>query len=310
MNTLVTSPTQTYSPAFYGTIGQTPLLDLAATASAVGLPPAVRLLAKAEWCNPSGSVKDRAARHIIQAAEAAGYLWPGMTLLDSSSGNMALAYAALGSARGYKVNLVLPANATPARLAVLRSCGLALTLTDPALGSDGALAVARELAAANPHTFYANQYDNPCNAQAYYDTLAPEIWRQTGGRVTHFVAGVGSGGTFTGTARWLKQRKSEILCMTVQPKTENEGIKGLKHMATAVPPRTYDPTLADDHLAITAGQAAAVGRLLTDCEGLAVGSSGAANVAAAIRLAQTIERGCIVTIFPDDSRYYDEPISC
>jgi cysteine synthase B len=160
------------------------------------------------------------------------------------------------------------------------------------------------LAAKNPHYFYANQYDNPANWQAYYDTLAPEIWRQSGGQITHFIAGVGSGGTFSGTARWLKERNPAITCATVQPKTENEGIKGLKFMATAVPPQVYDSSLADIHLAATATEAALIRELLADCEGLSVGPSGAANVAAALRLAQTLEQGTVVTIFPDDGRYY------
>ena len=304
MNTFATIQHITHSETVRWPIGQTPLLNLAATAAAAGLPATIHLLAKAEWFNPSGSVKDRAAWQIIQTAEAAGQLWPGMTLLDSSSGNMALAYASLGRLRGYKIRLFVPANATPARLALLQNSGIELTLTDPAQGSDGAIAAARELAAKNPAYFYANQYDNPANCQAYYDTLAPEIWRQTDGRVTHFVAGVGSGGTFTGAARWLKERNSAIICATVQPQSANEGIKGLKFMATAVPPKVYDPSLADTHLTVTAAEAATTRQLLADCEGLSVGPSGAANVTAALRLAQTLQQGTIVTLFPDDSRYY------
>jgi cysteine synthase B len=304
MNTYTTIKHLNYFDTAIWPIGQTPLLNLAATAAAAGLPSSIRLLAKAEWFNPSGSVKDRAAKHIIQVAEAEAKLWPGMTLLDSSSGNMALAYATLGRLHGYKVKLVVPANASPARLALLRNLGLDLTLTDPAEGSDGAMVTARQLAAKNPNYFYANQYDNPANSEAYYNTLAPEIWQQSGGQLTHFVAGVGSGGTFTGTARWLKERHSNIFCATVQPQTENEGIKGLKFMATAVPPKVYDSSLADNHLAVTAAEATATRQLLADCEGLSVGPSGAANVAAALRLAQSLDEGTIVTLFPDDSRYY------
>lgn len=304
MNTFATIQNLTHTEAVRWPVGQTPLLNLAATATAAGLPTSVQLLAKAEWFNPSGSVKDRAAHQIIQVAEAEGKLWPGMTLLDSSSGNMALSYATLGRLRGYKIRLVVPANATPARLALLQNYGIDLTLTDPAQGSDGAMATARDLAAKNPHYFYANQYDNPANWQAYYASLAPEIWRQTGGQVTHFVAGVGSGGTFTGVARWLKENQPTIFCATVQPKTEKEGIKGLKYMATAVPPRVYEPSLADAHLPVTAAEAAATRQLLADCEGLSVGPSGAANVTAALRLAKTLDQGTIVTLFPDDGRYY------
>ncbi|MAT97083.1 MAG: cysteine synthase [Anaerolineaceae bacterium] len=304
MNTHTTIQHLNYFETAIWPIGQTPLLNLKATAAAAGLTDSIQLLAKAEWFNPSGSVKDRAAKRIIQVAEAEGKLWPGMTLLDSSSGNMALAYATLGRLHGYKVKLVVPANATPARLALLRNYGLDLTLTDPAEGSDGAMATARQMAAKNPNYFYANQYDNPANWEAYYHTFAPEMWQQTGGRITHFVAGVGSGGTFTGAARWLKERNADIVCATVQPKTEHEGIKGLKFMATAVSPKVYDSSLADKHLAVTAAEAQETRQLLADCEGLSVGPSGAANVTAALRLAQTVEEGTIVTLFPDDSRYY------
>lgn len=304
MNTHTTIQHLNYFETAIWPVGQTPLLNLKATAAAAGLTDSIQLLAKAEWFNPSGSVKDRAAKRIIQVAEAEGKLWPGMTLLDSSSGNMALAYATLGRLHGYKVKLVVPANATPARLALLRNYGLDLTLTDPAEGSDGAMATARQLAAKNPNYFYANQYDNPANWEAYYHTLAPEMWQQTGGRITHFVAGVGSGGTFTGTAHWLKEHNANIVCATVQPKTEHEGIKGLKFMATAVSPQVYDSSLADKHLAVTAAEAKETRQLLADCEGLSVGPSGAANVTAALRLAQTLEEGTIVTLFPDDSRYY------
>lgn len=304
MNTYTTIKHLNYFETAVWPIGQTPLLNLKATATAAGLPESIHLLAKAEWFNPSGSVKDRAAKRIIQVAEAEGKLWPGMTLLDSSSGNMALAYATLGRLHGYKVKLMVPANATPARLALLQNYGIDLTLTDPAQGSDGAMAAARALASQNPNYFYANQYDNPANGEAYYETLAPEIWQQSGGRVTHFVAGVGSGGTFTGAAQWLKERNPNIFCATVQPKTEKEGIKGLKFMATAVPPKAYDPSLADTHLAVTAVEAKETQQLLANCEGLSVGPSGAANVAAALRLAQTLDKGTIVTLFPDDSRYY------
>lgn len=304
MHTITTTQTFNQSITAHWPIGQTPLLNLATAAAAAGLPASIRLLAKAEWFNPSGSVKDRAAHRIIRTAEAEGKLWPGMTILDSSSGNMALAYASLGRLHGYKIRLIVPANATPARLALLQNYGVDLILTDPSLGSDGAMAEARRQAAQNPAYFYANQYDNPANWEAYYATLAPEIWQQTGGSVTHFVAGVGSGGTFTGVARWFKERHSDVVCATVQPETEKEGIKGLKHMATAVPPKVYDASLADAHLSVTASEAATVRQMLADCEGLSVGPSGAANVAAAIRLAHTLEQGTIVTLFPDDSRYY------
>jgi cysteine synthase B len=185
-------------------IGNTPLLRLQRTAAEFGLPSTVSLFAKAEWFNPSGSVKDRAALNIVRTAEANGQLTPGMTLLDSTSGNMGIAYAMLGVARGYRVILTLPSNASPERISILKAYGAELVLTDPLEGSDGAMIEARRLAAGDPSVFYANQYNNSANWRAHYLTTANEIWRQTQGTITHFVAGLGTSGTFTGTTRRLR----------------------------------------------------------------------------------------------------------
>jgi cysteine synthase B len=194
-----------------GQIGNTPLLRLDRTAAAFGINEGVAIYGKAEWYNPGGSVKDRAALQIIRQAENSGLLRPGMTLLDSTSGNTGIAYAMLGAAMGYSIRLTIPANVSPERLAILRAYGADLILTDPMEGSDGALLEARRFAAEDPSLFYANQYNNNANWQAHYQTTAVEIWGQTAGLITHFVAGLGTGGTFTGTTRRLKEL-NPLLC--------------------------------------------------------------------------------------------------
>lgn len=280
-------------------VGNTPLLHLRQTAVAVGLPPSVQLYAKAEWFNPSGSVKDRAAWHIMRTAEENGRLWPGMTILDSSSGNMALAYAVLGQAAGYKIKLVVPESAGSDRLEHLDRLGVDLTVTAKADGSDGAIRAAREMAAADPTLFYARQYDNPANWQAYYETMAPEIWAQTHGLVTHFVAALGSSGTFMGTARRLRAFNPDIHTTAVQPASATEGIKGLKHMPSAIRPTIYDEKVADAQAAVTRIEAEAMQEMLALCEGLEVGLSAAAAVVAAVQQARALEYGHIVTVLPD-----------
>ena len=291
---------QTYSPlSIEDQVGNTPLLHLRQTAVAVNLPETVQLYAKAEWFNPSGSVKDRAALHIIRTAEENGNLWPGMTLLDSSSGNMAMAYALLGKARGYKVLLCVPESAGSARIAQLFNLGAEVILTNGAEGSDGAIRAARKIAQSDPTLFYARQYDNPANWQAYFESMAPEIWAQTGGRVTDFVAVLGSSGTFLGTARRLRAYNPDIQNIAVQPATANEGIKGLKHMPTAIRPAIFNETVADQAMTITRAEADAMQEILALCEGIEVGSSAAAAVAAAVNHARTLESGHVVTVLPD-----------
>jgi len=300
LNSIATKRSNSYSPLSQDAqVGNTPLLHLQQTAVAINLPKTVQLYAKAEWLNPSGSVKDRAALHIIRTAEENGQLWPGMTILDSSSGNMAMAYALLGKAHGYKVLLCVPESVGAKRIAQLRDLGAEVILTDSAESSDGAIRAAREIAKADPTLFYARQYDNPANWQAYYETLAPEIWAQTQGQVTDFIAVLGSSGTFLGTARRLRAFNPNIRNIAVQPATAKEGIKGLKHMPTAIRPAIYNETVADVGMTITRAEANAMQGILVRHEGLNVGDSAAAAVAAAVNHARTLEHGHIVTVLPD-----------
>lgn len=266
--------------------------------------PGVSLLAKAEWTNPGGSAKDRAALNIIRAAERAGGLRPGMTLLDATSGNTGIAYAMLGAARGYRVKLAVPENVSPERVAILRAYGAELILTDPLEGSDGAIREARRLAAADPTVFYADQYNNPANWQAHYLTTAEEIWRQTGGAISHFVAGVGTSGTFTGVTRRLRELNPEVVCYAAQPDGPFNGLEGWKHMATAIVPGIYDEHLADGNLSVRTEDAYAMARFLARNEGLLVGVSSAAAVAAALQVATGLDEGVVVTILPDSGFKY------
>ena len=285
-------------------VGNTPLLRLDRIARAAVLPEAVQLLAKAEWFNPSGSVKDRAALNIIRTAEQEGRLCPGMTLLDSTSGNMGIAYALLGAARGYRIVLALPRNASPERIAILRAYGAELVLTDPLEGSDGALRVARELAQANPDYFYADQYNNPANWLAHYQTTAEEIWEQTAGEVTHFIAGLGTSGTFTGTTRRLKELKPAMEAVAMQPDSPFNGLEGLKHMPTAEKPAIYDEGLADVTTTVRTEDAYQMARRLAREEGLFVGISAAAAAVAAVDVARALTRGVVVTVLPDNGFKY------
>jgi len=290
-------------------IGNTPLLQLDAAAAAVHLlgrrlSPGVALLAKAEWYNPGGSVKDRAALNILRTAEWRGELRPGMTLLDATSGNTGIAYAMLGAARGYRVRLAVPENVSPERLSILRAYGAELILTDPLDGSDGAILEARRIAAADPTVYYADQYNNPANWQAHYLTTAEEIWQQTDGAISHFVAGVGTSGTFVGTTRRLRELNPAIRCYSAQPDSPFNGLEGWKHMATAIVPGIYDDTLADGELTTGTENAHATARYLARHEGLLVGVSAAANVHAALRVAADLDEGVVVTILPDSGYKY------
>ncbi len=239
------------SPAQLGTslldrIGNTPLLRLDKLTAHL---PGIQLLGKAEWANPGGSVKDRAASSIVQAALREGKLTPGKSLLDATSGNTGIAYAMLGSAMGFPVTLCVPSNVSPERKNILAAYGAHIVWTDPADGSDGAIRKARELAANDPAKyFYADQYGNPNNWLAHYHSTANEIWQQTEGRITHFIAGLGTSGTFMGTTRRLRELNPAIECISMQPDSPFNGLEGLKHMATAIVPPIYDPTLADRNL--------------------------------------------------------------
>ncbi len=284
-------------------VGNTPLLRLRRLTA--HLPETVEVYAKAEWFNPSGSVKDRPALNIIQTAEAEGRLTPEKTLLDSTSGNMGIAYATLGASLGYRVRLVIPENASPERLAILRALGAEFTLSSPLEGSDGAIREARALAAAEPDKFfYANQYNNPANWEAHYYSTGPEIIDQTEGRVTHWVTGLGTSGTFTGTTRALKDFNPAIRAIAFQPDSPFHGLEGLKHMESAIVPGIYDATLADENLAVSTEAAHAMTRRLAREEGLFVGSSAGAAAVAALRVAETLTEGTVVTLFPDAGYKY------
>jgi cysteine synthase B len=286
-------------------VGNTPLLDLSDFARQRGVGPGVSLFAKAEWFNPGGSVKARAALAIIQAAERRGDLARGQILIDSSSGNTAIAYALIAAAKGYPVHLVMPANVSGERKALVRAYGATLIESDPMEGSDGAIHLVREMVAAQPDRyFYADQYNNPANWHAHYRTTGPEIWQQTAGRLTHFVAGLGTTGTFTGTGRYLKDRNPGIELVAVQPEDEFAVIEGLKHLESALVPGIYDPGLADQQMIVGPDAAWEMTRALTRKAGLFVGFSSGAAVAAALRLAQSLTDATIVTLLPDDGSKY------
>jgi S-sulfo-L-cysteine synthase (O-acetyl-L-serine-dependent) len=284
-------------------IGRTPLLSLPHVTQ--GLASGVTVLAKAEWMNPGGSIKDRPALNIIRQAEARGDLRPGMTLLDSTSGNMGIAYAMLGAARGYRVKLVIPANASPERLTILRAYGVDLVLSDPAEGSDGAIRRVRDINASQPGAyFFADQYNNPDNWQAHYQATGPEIWDGTDGHVTHFVAGLGTSGTLMGAGRRLRDYNPRIRLIAVQPDAPFHGLEGLKHMPTAIVPGIYDPSLADEALDIRTEDAQSMCRRLAREEGLLVGVSSGAALVGALRTAEKLAEGVVVTIFPDNASKY------
>jgi cysteine synthase B len=288
-------------------IGHTPLLAFRRITA--HLPDDVAIYAKAEWTNPGGSVKDRAAANIIRQAERHGDLRPGKTLIDSTSGNTGIAYAMLGAAKGYPVKLYLPANASPERIAILRAYGAELVLTDPLEGSDGAIRAVREAVAAEPgRYFYADQYNNPANWQAHYQTTGVEIWDQTAGQVTHFVAGLGTSGTLMGTGRRLKDYNRDVQIVALQPDSPFHGLEGLKHMPTAIKPGIYDEFFPDRQLGISTEATHVMARRLAREEGYLVGISAATAMVGALVIAEELaargEPGTVVTLFPDSAAKY------
>ncbi|MFS8909685.1 cysteine synthase family protein [Synechococcus sp. H60.3] len=284
-------------------VGGTPLIRLRRVTAE--LPPSVRVYGKAEWYNPGGSVKDRPALNMIRTGEREGKLRPGKIILDATSGNTGIAYAWIGAALGYKVKLALPANASPERKKILAAYGVDLVLTDPALGSDGAIEKARALYAENPDLyFYPDQYSNPANWQAHYETTGVEIWEQTQGQVTHFVAGLGTSGTCMGVGRRLREYRSDIQIIAMQPDSPFHGLEGLKHMATALKPEIYDPNLPDRHVEVSTEAAQKMVKRLAREEGLLVGISAGANVVAALQVARQLSAGVVVTIFCDGADKY------
>lgn len=302
---MVRATVQTTS-AIGALVGNTPLLRLRRFERDT---PGVELYAKAEWQNPSGSVKARAAARIIEDAERAGKLNSGKTILDATSGNTGIAYAMLAAAGGYRLRLCVPANVTLERKRMLRAYGADVVFTDPLEGSDGAITEARRLYAASPDAyFYADQYNNDANWQAHYDTTGPEIIAQTGGRVTCFVAGLGTSGTFVGTGRRLRHFDPGIRLVSVQPESPLHGLEGLKHMDTAIVPGIYDESLADEAATVSTERAQELTRRLASEEGLLVGVSSGAALAAALDVAGRLEDGVVVMIFPDGGeRYLTEP---
>lgn len=285
-------------------IGNTPLLRL----NNLNPNPQVEIYAKAEWANPGGSVKDRPALKMIREAERSGALTRDKTLIDATSGNTGIAYAMLGAALGYKVELCLPQNASAERKRILQAYGAHVVLTDPMAGTDGAILEVRRRVAENPDAYvYLDQYNNPANWQSHYETTAPEIFEQTAGRITHFVAGLGTSGTFVGVSRRLRKLNPEARLISMQPDSPYHGLEGMKHMPTAIVPGIYDPTLADEELEIMTEDAHEMVRQLAKREGWFVGVSAAANIVAALKVAETLEQGVIVTILCDGgSRYLSD----
>jgi cysteine synthase B len=287
-------------------IGSTPLIRLEGLVRHF---PGITLLAKAEWANPGGSVKDRAAASIVQDARTRGLLPVGKTLLDASSGNTGIAFAMLGAALGFPVHLAMPTNVSPERKRILRAYGAHMDWTDPDQGSDGAIRRARELAGNDPDRFfYADQYSNDANWLAHYRTTGAEIWEQTAGRVTHFVAGLGTSGTFMGTTRRLKEFNPAIQAISFQPDSPFHGLEGLKYMGSSIVPAIYNPHLADRELEIDTEASYDMAKRLARDEGILVGISAAAAVVACLKIAE--EEGAagreavIVTVLPDSADKY------
>ena len=296
-------------------IGNTPLIRLCQVVHGV-VPPEVEVWVKPEWFNPGGSVKDRAALAMVLDAEARGLLHPGDTILDASSGNTGIAYALIAAARGYKLTLCLPKNANRERKGILRAYGASIVDTSPLEGSDGAIIEARRMVAEEPGRYvYLDQYSNPANWQAHYRSTGPEIWRDTQGRITHWVGAMGTSGTFTGTTRFLKDQAPSIQAISLQPDSPFHGLEGWKHMDSAIVPAIYDPSLADELLGVPTEGAIELTRRLSREEGLFSGISGGAAVWGALQVARRLDRGVVVTVLPDggerylsDTHIYDGPL--
>ncbi len=283
-------------------VGNTPLIRLRRFERADGR---VQLYAKAEWKNPGGSVKDRAAVAMVLDGERRGLLIPGRTILDATSGNTGIAYAMIGAARGYPVKLCMPENVTPERKRILRAYGAELVLTDPMEGSDGAIREVRRIYELDRERYYyPDQYSNPVNWQAHYNTTGPELMTQTDGAITHFVAGLGTSGTFMGTGRYLREHKPTVTLVSVQPETALHGLEGMKHMESAMVPAIYDATVADIDLRVGTEDSYILTRRLATEEGLLVGISSGAVLSASLKIASTIEDGLIVMIFSDGGEKY------
>lgn len=284
-------------------VGNTPLLPLRRIGR--DLPAGVKIFAKAEWFNPGGSVKDRPALNIIRTALEKGDLGDGKRLLDSTSGNMGISYATFGASLGIPVTLAVPASASPERISILQALGAEVILTDPTEGSDGAILMARQMAAEKPDQYwYANQYNNDANWQAHYKSTGPEILCQTDEQITHFVAGLGTSGTLMGTGRYLREQLPHIRIIAFQPDASFHGLEGLKHMPTAIKPAIYDESFADENIGVVTEDAHKMVQRLAREEGLFVGISSGAAAMAALKIAQQLESGVVVTLFPDAGYKY------
>ncbi len=284
-------------------VGNTPLVEIRKVTN--GLPTGVRVLAKLEGFNPGGSVKDRPALRMIREAVAAGQLTPGRTIIDSTSGNTGIAIAMVGAALGYRVRLVLPSNVSEERKGVIRFFGAEVVYSDPLEGSDGAIRLCRKIVGEDPESYFKpDQYFNPMNSRAHYDTTGPEIYRQTEGCVTHFVAGIGTGGTVMGTGRFLKERDPRVRVIGVEPDAALHGLEGLKHMASSIVPGIYHEDELDLVVPASTEDAYEMVYRLSREEGVLVGQSSGAAMVAALRTARQLSHGTVVTVFPDfGSRY-------
>jgi len=283
-------------------IGHTPLLRVRLFEREF---PRVEVYAKAEWFNPGGSVKDRAALSMIEDGERSGALTTDRTIIDSTSGNTGIAYALVGAAKGYRVKLVMPANVSAERKALVAAYGAEIVYSDAGEGSDGAIRMVRDIVALDPESyFYPDQYSNPANPRAHYEGTAVEILEQTSGRITHFVAGLGTTGTFVGASRRLKEHDASIKTIAVQPEDSFHGLEGLKHLPSAIVPRIWDKTLADEVVGCPTEPAYDLARAVARNEGLLVGHSSGAALWAVRRLAERIREGVVVTVFPDSGDRY------
>ncbi len=285
-------------------IGNTPLLRLTKVEQVLGKK-GIEIYAKAEWFNPGGSVKDRPALWMILDGERKGLLTPDKTILDSTSGNTGIAYALIGSVKGYRVKLVVPANASEERKRILAAYGAEVVYSDPLKGSDGAIELAHRIYEENPNAYFMpDQYNNPANPQAHYETTGVEIWEQTNGRVTHFVAGIGTSGTLMGTGERLREFNPDVKVIAIEPDSGLHGIEGLKHMETAIKPGIYDPHFHDAKIPVRTEDAYEAVRWLAKECGLLVGPSSGAALVGTIELAKKLKEGVIVTVFPDSGDRY------
>jgi cysteine synthase B len=283
-------------------VGNTPLLRIHLFEREC---PGVEIYGKAEFLNPGGSVKDRPALRMIEEAERHGELTPDRIILDSTSGNTGIAYARVGAAKGYRVRLVMPTNVSEERKRLVTAFGAEIVYSDALEGSDGAIRVARQMHDDNPDLYYfPDQYNNPANWQAHYHGTGPEIWRQTEARITHFIAGLGTSGTFMGTTRRLKEYNPEIHCVAVQPDEPWHGLEGLKHMETSIVPGIYDPNIADEHMGASTEDAYEVARSLARSEGILIGHSSGAALWAAREIGRRAGEGVIVIVFADGGDRY------